>query len=67
MAARGVVRPGQTVGGVILDARVVAFEPPAQIELELQTLNADEEFILAIVNEIGFRLKTHATATQVSY
>jgi len=66
MIVEGSVRPAESVGGLVIDAKVVNFDKIShEVEVEIQCNNEDEDFLLALSNDIGFKLKTHATVTQV--
>lgn len=64
LAVKGPFRPATTEIPIIYGLRCIEFKPP-DFMIEVQCINENEEFLMVLVHEIGYKLRSAATCSGI--
>lgn len=64
LAVKGPIRPATTELPIIYGLKCIEFKPP-DFMIEVQCINENEEFLMVLMQEIGYKLRTAATCSGI--
>lgn len=64
LAVKGPIRPATTEIPIIYGLKCIEFKPP-DFMIEVQCINETEEFLMVLVHELGYKLRSAATCSGI--
>lgn len=64
LAVKGPIRPATTELPIIYGLKCIEFKPP-DLMIEVQCINDNEEFLMVLIHEIGYKLHSAATCSGI--